>query len=224
VAKETVPARGWRAPGPSLSSAPIRAQVIVPGKHPARVRHHRLANLSHPRSRQARSARGVLWGVQVEADQRLPPTEPNWTGLATGALASMDHRTSEEEKAAATFQRAAEAILRQAPNTRAFAPSWQRDRPRDWWLIGTDRPIPRRWQPVRFSTSRRDVAPPRSDPQGIDNLQTGCCRAVMGYALAVEAFRSGSARSVSKWCARESAVAVPKRNTRPRSDVKSGVV
>jgi len=59
--------------------------------------------------------------VQIEADQRLPPTAPNWTGLATGALASMNHRTSEEEKAAAAFQRAAEAILRRAPNTRPFA-------------------------------------------------------------------------------------------------------
>src|SRR5207244_3442750 len=114
-------------------------------------------------------------------------------GLATGAFSSMDHRTSEEEKAAATFQRAAEAILRQAPNTRAFAPSWQRDRPRDWWLIGTDRPIPRRWQPVRFSTSRRDVAAPRSDPQGLGTLPTGSCRAVVGYALAGESCRAAAA-------------------------------
>ena len=57
--------------------------------------------------------------AQVETDERLPPTLPNVIGPTTGASTSIDQRTSEEEKAAAAFQQAAEAILRRAPNTRA---------------------------------------------------------------------------------------------------------
>jgi hypothetical protein len=56
--------------------------------------------------------------AQVEADERLPPTLPNVIGPTAGASTSIE-RTSEEEKAAAAFQQAAEAILRRAPNTRA---------------------------------------------------------------------------------------------------------
>jgi len=59
--------------------------------------------------------------AQVDADQRLSPTKPNLTGPASGTLASMDHRAAEEERVAAAYQRAAEAILRRAPNARAFA-------------------------------------------------------------------------------------------------------
>ena len=57
--------------------------------------------------------------AQVETDERLPPTLPNVIGPTTVASTSIDQRTSEEEKAAAAFQQAAEAILRRAPNTRA---------------------------------------------------------------------------------------------------------
>ena len=56
--------------------------------------------------------------AQVETDERLPPTLPNVISPTAGASTSIE-RTSEEEKAAAAFQQAAEAILRRAPNTRA---------------------------------------------------------------------------------------------------------
>jgi len=57
--------------------------------------------------------------AQVETEQLSPPALPNAIGPATGASKSIGHLTSEEEKAAAAFQQAAEAILRRAPNTRA---------------------------------------------------------------------------------------------------------
>ena len=59
--------------------------------------------------------------ARVEADQRLPLTMPNLRGPDTTASTSIDQRPSADEKAAAAYQQAAEAILRRAPNARAFA-------------------------------------------------------------------------------------------------------
>ena len=63
--------------------------------------------------------------ARVEADQRLPPTVPNLSGPDTTASISIDPRPSADEnadeKAAATYQEAAEAILRRSPNARASA-------------------------------------------------------------------------------------------------------
>ena len=59
--------------------------------------------------------------ARVEADQRLPPTVPNLRDPDTTASTSIDQRPSADEKAAAAFQEAAAAILRQAPYTRASA-------------------------------------------------------------------------------------------------------
>jgi len=60
--------------------------------------------------------------AQVEADQRLQPAVPKLTGSATRMSTRIDPRPSqEEEKAAAAFQQAAEAILRRAANARASA-------------------------------------------------------------------------------------------------------
>ena len=57
----------------------------------------------------------------VEADQRLSPTVPNLRGPDTTASTSIDQRPSADEKAAAAYLEAAEAILRRAPNVRASA-------------------------------------------------------------------------------------------------------
>ena len=57
----------------------------------------------------------------VEADRRLTPTAPDMTGPDTGTLTNIDQRTTAEEQAAAAFQRAAAAILRQAPDAQASA-------------------------------------------------------------------------------------------------------
>jgi hypothetical protein len=88
----------------------------------------------------------------VEADQRLPPTMPNVGGPGTtastnfrrksklsslvplelplspmGSLRSgLDQRQIAEEKAAAAYLEAAEAILRRAPNARASASNDER--------------------------------------------------------------------------------------------------
>jgi len=60
--------------------------------------------------------------AQVEADQRLQPAVPKLTGSETRMSTRLDQRPSqEEEKAAAAFQQAAEAILRRAANARASA-------------------------------------------------------------------------------------------------------
>ena len=59
--------------------------------------------------------------ARVEADLRLPPTVPNLRGSDTTASTSIDQRLSADEKAAAAYWEAAEAILRRAPNTRASA-------------------------------------------------------------------------------------------------------
>ena len=59
--------------------------------------------------------------ARVEADQRLPPTVPNLRDPDTTASTSIDQlRPSADEKAAAAYQEAAEAILRRAPNARAI--------------------------------------------------------------------------------------------------------
>ena len=59
--------------------------------------------------------------ARVDADQRLPPTVPNLLGPDTTASTSIDQRPSADEKAAAAYLEAAEAILRRAPNVRASA-------------------------------------------------------------------------------------------------------
>ena len=59
--------------------------------------------------------------ARVESDQRLPPTVPNLRGPDTTASTSIDPRPSADEKAAAAYWEAAEAILRRAPNARASA-------------------------------------------------------------------------------------------------------
>ena len=55
--------------------------------------------------------------ARVESDQRLPPAVPNLRVPDTTASTSIDPH----EKAAAAYLEAAEAILRRAPNVRAFA-------------------------------------------------------------------------------------------------------
>lgn len=52
---------------------------------------------------------------QVEPDQRLPPTGPD-TGISTNIV---QHKTAQEE--ASAFTRAAEAILKHAPDAQASA-------------------------------------------------------------------------------------------------------
>ena len=59
--------------------------------------------------------------ARVEADQRLPPAVLYSRGPDTPASIRIDQRPSAEEKAAAAYQKAAEAILRRAANARASA-------------------------------------------------------------------------------------------------------
>ena len=59
--------------------------------------------------------------ARVEADQRLPLTVPNLRGPDTTASIRVDQRPSADEKAAAAYQKAAEAILRRAANAQATA-------------------------------------------------------------------------------------------------------
>jgi hypothetical protein len=60
--------------------------------------------------------------LQVEADQLSQPSAPVLTRPEMHTSSVIDPRPSaEEEKAAAAFREAAEAILRRAPNTRALA-------------------------------------------------------------------------------------------------------
>jgi hypothetical protein len=59
--------------------------------------------------------------VQVEADQRLPPTVLRLSGPDATASTSIDLHPTAEEKAAAAYWEAAQAILRRAPNARASA-------------------------------------------------------------------------------------------------------
>lgn len=55
----------------------------------------------------------------VEADQRLPPTPPDVPGPHTGTRMKIDRLPRAEEQAAAAFERAATAIIRQLPNAQA---------------------------------------------------------------------------------------------------------
>jgi hypothetical protein len=57
---------------------------------------------------------------RVEADVRLPPAVLYSTGPNTRA-STTDQPLNADERAAAAFQKAAEAILRRAPNARASA-------------------------------------------------------------------------------------------------------
>ena len=59
--------------------------------------------------------------AQVEADQLSPRIVPILKGPDTTASTGIDQRTSEKEKAAAAFERAAEAILKRAQNAKASA-------------------------------------------------------------------------------------------------------
>ena len=60
--------------------------------------------------------------ARVEADQRLPPAVLYSRGPDTTASTGIDQqRPSADEKAAAAYQKAAEAILRRAANARASA-------------------------------------------------------------------------------------------------------
>ena len=59
--------------------------------------------------------------ARVEADQRLPPAVLYSRGPDTTASTSIDQRPSADEKAAAAYREAAEAILRRTPNARASA-------------------------------------------------------------------------------------------------------
>jgi hypothetical protein len=58
---------------------------------------------------------------RVEADVRLPPAVLYSTGPNTRASTRTDQPLNADERAAAAFQKAAEAILRRAPNARASA-------------------------------------------------------------------------------------------------------
>jgi hypothetical protein len=60
---------------------------------------------------------------RVEADVRLPPAVLYSTGPNTRASTRIDQPPNADEQAAVAFQKAAEAILRRAPNTRASAGS-----------------------------------------------------------------------------------------------------
>ena len=59
--------------------------------------------------------------VRCEADLRLLPTVRNVSGPDTTASTSFDQRPVTEEKAAAAYLEAAQAIPRRAPNARASA-------------------------------------------------------------------------------------------------------
>jgi len=64
----------------------------------------------------------VTQPLPVEADQRLPATARDMTGRPhTETRANIDQRANAEELAAAAFQRAAAAILKQLPNAQASA-------------------------------------------------------------------------------------------------------
>jgi hypothetical protein len=57
----------------------------------------------------------------VEAVQRLPPKSPVMKGLDRATQTNIDQRSRVEEEAKAVFERAAAAILRQAPDLKASA-------------------------------------------------------------------------------------------------------
>jgi hypothetical protein len=57
----------------------------------------------------------------VEAVQRIAPTSPDIRGPDTGTRTNINQHSSAEEEAKAAFERAAAAILRQAPDASASA-------------------------------------------------------------------------------------------------------
>ena len=57
---------------------------------------------------------------RTEADQRMPPAEPSATGRPASGVTTNIRRPSTEDNITA-YQRAAEAILRRAPNAKASA-------------------------------------------------------------------------------------------------------
>jgi hypothetical protein len=61
--------------------------------------------------------------ARVEADVRLPPAVLYSTGPNIRALPRLDQPPNADELAAAAFQKAAEEILRRAPNSRASVAS-----------------------------------------------------------------------------------------------------
>jgi hypothetical protein len=63
----------------------------------------------------------VTPSAPVEAVQRLSPTSPDINGPDTGTQTIIDQRSRVEEEAKAVFERAAAAILRQAPDLQASA-------------------------------------------------------------------------------------------------------
>ncbi len=63
-----------------------------------------------------------LFSQPVEADQRLPPTVFDMTSRPDSRTpASIDQGRNAEDHAVVAFQRAAEAILKRAPNAKASA-------------------------------------------------------------------------------------------------------
>ena len=56
-----------------------------------------------------------------EADARMPPSLPNVRTPDTTASTGSDQRQAAEDKAAAAYLEAAQAILRRAPSAQAFA-------------------------------------------------------------------------------------------------------
>jgi len=60
---------------------------------------------------------------RVEIDLRLPPAVLHSTESNAQSSTRLDRPPSSDEQAAAAFQKAAEEILRRAPNTRASAGS-----------------------------------------------------------------------------------------------------
>jgi hypothetical protein len=59
--------------------------------------------------------------ARVETDVRLPPAVLYSTGPNARGSISIDQPPNVDEQAAAAYQKAAEAILRRAPNTQASA-------------------------------------------------------------------------------------------------------
>lgn len=59
--------------------------------------------------------------ARIDAGQRLPPTVLKSNGHDTTASTSVDEITTADEKAAAAYWGAAQAILRRAPNAQASA-------------------------------------------------------------------------------------------------------
>jgi hypothetical protein len=80
----------------------------------------------------------------AEADQQLPLTSPAMKGPDMRTRANIDQRLNAEEQAKAAFERAAAAILRQAPNLQASASADTHEQPPAEHIpLPKRRPIPR---------------------------------------------------------------------------------